>query len=230
MATPVFLPGKSYGQSGAWQASPSPWDCRVRHNLVIKTKHLYFLATLHCMWDLAFLTRDWTGGSCSGNTSLSCWTTREVPIAFWTMLNRGPVRRCEQIFNLWQVKYLEDITLFSQHNFWRNARAGAKSRSIFASAAVTGRGAWVEPASCLGFSICLALSCTFSMWFPKPPSPVCETPDAVSTCRQPSLCALFSLLLSDFCFTTSTYPHSPGIFLTSIFPLFLSFNINKLLS
>ena len=53
MATPVFLPGKFYGQSGAWQESPSPWDRRVRHNLVIKTKHFYFLATLHCMWDLA---------------------------------------------------------------------------------------------------------------------------------------------------------------------------------
>jgi len=44
--------------SGAWQESPSPWDRRVRHNLAIKTKHFYFLATLHCMWNLAYLTRD----------------------------------------------------------------------------------------------------------------------------------------------------------------------------
>ena len=139
-------------------------------------------------------------------------------------------RRCEQIFNLWQVKYLEDITLFSQHNFWRKAKAGGKSGSMFASTAVTGDSAWVELAFCLGFSICSALSCTFSIWFPQPHSPVCETPDTVSTCRQSPLCALFSLLLSDFCFTTSTYPHSPGIFLTSIFPLFLSFDINKHLS
>ena len=101
-------------------------------------------------------------------------------------------RRCEQIFNLWQVKYLEDITLFSQHNFWRKAKAGGKPGSMFASTAVTGDSAWVEPAFCLGFSICLALSCTFSIWFPQPHSPVCETPDAVSTCRQPSLYIIFT--------------------------------------
>ena len=45
--------------------------------------YFYFLATLHSMWDLSSLTRDWTHAPCSGTRVLSLWKIPVVLIFVW---------------------------------------------------------------------------------------------------------------------------------------------------
>ena len=87
--------------------------------------YFYFLATLHRMWDLSSPTRDPTHTLAVEVWSLNRWTAKEVPIAFLTLLNRGPVRSCEQIFNLWQSQifwgydYFLFPTQFLEKHRWK---------------------------------------------------------------------------------------------------------------
>ena len=87
---------------------PQPWKSGLKGQNLLENSFLFvcFLMSLlnllkYCfysmflvfwprsMWDLSFLTRDWTHTSCIGRWSLNHWTTRGVPLReVWKGHNR----------------------------------------------------------------------------------------------------------------------------------------------
>ena len=61
------------------------WICTILLLIFIFCFFFFFNFWLQNMWDLSFLTRDWTCTLCIGKWSLNHWTTREVPLC-WALL------------------------------------------------------------------------------------------------------------------------------------------------
>ena len=56
--TPVFLPGKFHGQRSL--AGYSPWGCKSQTRLSDWTTTYIYFAVPHSLWNLSYLTKDWT--------------------------------------------------------------------------------------------------------------------------------------------------------------------------
>ena len=62
---------------------------------------MFWFLWLWGMWDLSYLTRDWTCNPCFGRWSLNRWTTREVPMDSCSAEGSGAVE-----WSFWGTIYL----------------------------------------------------------------------------------------------------------------------------